>query len=146
MITPAGLPNLHFFNYWIDMIRIIDAMANNSSKRDTFFARQFNFLCANWHSSSAKSVCYYRVGTDLRPPLHSLNYKHFRKSTHISSKSDSCAKFHEPELIFNPLKRLFYWTCLKSKNTTKMLIVLTKRTKISMSLPKILWENNFFHL
>ena len=60
--------------------------------------------------------------------------------------SDSCAKFHEPESIFNPWKRLFYWTCLKCKNTTKMLIFLTKRMKISTLLVKIVQKNLFYYL
>ena len=32
----------------------------------------------------------YRVGNDLRPPLHSLNYKRLRKSMHMASKYHQC--------------------------------------------------------
>ena len=32
----------------------------------------------------------YRVGKDLRLPLHSLNYKHLRKPTHIAPKYHQC--------------------------------------------------------
>ena len=57
-------------------------------------------------------------------------------SIKISSMSDSCAKFHEHELIFNPLKLSSYCMCLKSENKTKMPIFLTKKTKISIFLAK----------
>ena len=77
--------------------------------------------------------------TNISGNLHIYSIK-------IPSMSDSCVKFHEPELIFNPWNRLSYWTYLKSKNTTKMLIFLTERTKIWMFLAKILRENHFFHL
>ena len=70
----------------------------------------------------------HRAGNDLsqlpfpRPQLQTSQeiYPHSFK---LSSVWDSGGgKFHEPELIFNPLKRLSYLTCLKPENTTKMLI------------------------
>ena len=59
----------------------------------------------------------YRVWNDLRPPPQpqlQTSRKINKYSIKISSMSDSCAKFHESELIFNHWKWFFYWTCPKS--------------------------------
>ena len=45
---------------------------------------EYIFHLGNLHSPE------YRVGKDLRPPLHSFNHNHLRKSTHIASKYYQC--------------------------------------------------------
>ena len=52
----------------------------------------------------------YRVGNDLTPPPQpqlQTSQENYTYSFKISSILDSCAGYHEPELIFEPRKSLF---------------------------------------
>ena len=81
-------------------------------------------------------ICFIvQGGKRLQPPSTASGYLH-KYSFKISSIAHSVAKFQEPVLIFNPWKLFFGWTCLRSKNTIKMLSFLTKMTKISTPIVK----------
>ena len=72
----------------------------------------------------------YRVWNYLRPPPSTASTTNISRNLHIQHQK-----------IANV--GLFWWTCLISKNTTKLLIFLTKRTKISTLWWKLCAKNFF---
>ena len=55
------------------------------------FYENINILICICQITLFKGIIWeYRVGNDFSTPLHSLNYKHIRKSTHIASKYHHC--------------------------------------------------------
>ena len=86
-----------------------------------------------------------RTLAPLPQPQLQTSQKIYKSSLEIALMSDFCAKFHEPELIFTPWKFLFQWACQKSENQAKILIFLTKRTKIPTPLTKIVRKNLIYY-